>query len=105
MTCVSLVVSPQVVHTPNVVISGSRHIGYCDHLVLNIGSTHGNIGKSLYYKWSVYFEEQFLANSKISESEYILTPSALETFGVDLLRIELSSENWVCILLNILIFA
>ena len=92
-------VLPQTVHKPDVIVSGSRHIGSCDSLILNIGSTSGNIGKSLYHKWNVYFETQFLDSEE--GTQYILSPAALQTFDVKLLRIELYSENWVCLIINI----
>eukprot|EP01083_Nonionella_stella_P047137 126186_1 len=87
--------APSVIPSPNVIISGSRHIGFCDDLVLNIGNTEGNIGKALYYEWKVYFGRQFLTQRKGFERQFVLRQAALQTFGVDLLRIELYSQNWL----------
>ena len=83
------------IHKPDVVISGSRHAGSCDSLVLTVGSSTGNIGKPLYFKWSASYSDHFLSSE--DGPTYILTPNALETFGVESLRIELYTENWVCL--------
>ena len=87
--------STNIIHKPDVVISGSRYIGSCDSLALTVGSSTGNIGKPLYFKWSAY-SDNLLWDTQ-SGSTYILTLTALETFGVESLRIELWTENWVCL--------
>ena len=91
-------VPPNIIRQPSVVISGSRHNGLCDDLVLSVGSSTGNIGKSLFYQWSAYSYTQsndFLWES-VEGSTYSLSPNAWNAFNnAETLRIELYTENWV----------
>lgn len=92
-------VPPKIIHEPNVVISGSRHTGPCDDLSLRVGSSTGNIGKSLFYEWRTYSyaeSQDLLWESKLGSS-YSLSHGAWDTFNeAETLRIELYTENWVC---------
>ena len=97
-------IQPEIIHKPNVVISGSRYIGSCDSLILNVGSSTGNMGKSLYYRWSTNtnrLEWNSESGTGESASKYVLTQGALQTFGVNILRIELYTENWVCFIISL----
>ena len=95
----SLVIPPLDIPTPNAVISGSRFVGYCDTLLLTVGSVEGNVGKPLEYQWIVLSVDTGLLLAVDTTSTLEISPSNLEDFNQKLLRIQLHSRNWVCWLL------